>query len=116
MFPQARRNGVIFTYGEVIYTDVPLSDELLAHESVHGARQKDPEAWWARYLTDPEFRYEEELLGHVAEYVTCCRRVADRNRRAKAFHTIALRLSSDLYGGVVTYQKASKAIRARLHP
>lgn len=110
--------GVVFTFGDTIY--VPggeaLSPMLLSHEGVHYSRQtNDPEkiaAWWHRYLVDAEFRYNEELPAHRAEYRQFCALETDRNARIKYLTTIAHRLAGPLYGGVVKPGEARRRIAA----
>lgn len=102
----------IFTYGDTVYNPSggTLSLELQAHEAVHVKQQADPATWWSRYLEDPEFRYNQELEAHRAEYRSFCSRNKDRNKRARFLNTIASRLASPLYGSIVTLRSASKAI------
>lgn len=110
-FPDADKPGVIFAYGADIYNPSGgnISPALLAHEAVHQRRQITGEGsralgspemltnlWWKFYLSDPEFRYREELLAHVAEYKDQCF-VGDRNFRAKLLQATALRLIAPLY-------------------
>lgn len=72
VFPRAREFGVIFAYGDTIYnpSGVGIPTPLRVHEEVHGKRQRGAgvDAWWDAYLTDPAFRFTEELKAHVAEY------------------------------------------------
>lgn len=104
-FPDADKPGVIFAYGDQIFnpSGIEIPHALIAHEGVHGNRQlsmnfgRHPEAWWDRYLTDPQFRYEEELFAHVAEYKVCAQRVTDRNQRARLLLSTARRLIAPLY-------------------
>lgn len=100
-FPKADGHGVLFAYGEYIYnpSNVVIPHWLMAHEYRHCARQwqADPEAWWSKYLTDDEFRYGEELLAHVEEYIAQARRVKDRNERARLEMRTAARLIAPLY-------------------
>lgn len=97
-FPGASRPGVIFAYGADIYNPsgnvIPTA--LLAHESVHCERQKDPSRWWTHYISDAEFRYREELAAHVAEYSTQAVGL-DRNHRVKLLMSTAARLVAPLY-------------------
>jgi hypothetical protein len=101
-FPDADKPGVLFAYGSDIYFpdggDIPA--ELLAHEAVHQRRQTTlftPEQWWDLYLTDPGFRYHEELLAHVAEYKSATEWISDRNQRAIYLVSKARRLIAPLY-------------------
>lgn len=108
-FPNASQQGVIFAYGDTIYnpSNIVIPPPLLAHEEVHGSRQKAvhpkwgevdaPIAWWGKYIDDPEFRYNEELLAHGAEYKMAIRVVHDRNLRAKLVMRTAQRLLAPLY-------------------
>jgi hypothetical protein len=105
-FPDAEKAGVIFAYGIDIYN--PSGDEipacLLAHEKVHCGRQLSMDfgravtGWWDLYLNDPDFRYQEELLAHVAEYkAQAAPFVRDGNARARLLQSTARRLIAPLY-------------------
>lgn len=105
VFPDAIKPGVIFAWGDTIYTRSPLviPPALIAHEMVHGERQRrvqgvngsNIERWWLDYLKDPEFRYREELAAHIAEYQALMPK--DRNQRAKVLMATAQRLTAPLY-------------------
>lgn len=111
LFPEARRHGVIFTYGDIVYApgSSDIHPALKCHEAVHAQRQgQEIDVWWKRYLSDTEFRFNEELLAHRAEYGWFKGR--DRNEAARALHIIAARLASPLYGSMVTAKKARQLI------
>jgi hypothetical protein len=115
VFPAAERKGVVFAYGDTVYVngDATLPAQLVVHESVHLEQQRamgGPEIWWSRYLVDARFRYQEELVAHRAEYRTLKR--ISNGLAKKHLRFIAERLSSPLYGSVVTLQQARKAIKA----
>ena len=119
VFPEAKRDGVIFTYGDTIYvagTVAPnLSPALRAHEAMHSQRQAmigGPALWWDRYLADADFRLKEELIAHRAEYGTVRQTVKDRNHVAQHLHQIASRLASKLYGNMMTLAEAKRALLA----
>lgn len=116
-FPEASRPNLIFSYGDRIYYrgDAALPPELLAHEKVHCARQLDIGigAWWERYIAETAFRLDEELLAHRAEYEAARARRGDRNAQARMLHVIAQRLSSPLYGGLLSYPEARRLIAGR---
>lgn len=109
---------VIFAWGDTIYNPQggPISVELQAHESVRGQRQGGAiEAWWRRYIAEPEFRLAEEIPAHQAEYREFCRNNVNgkaRNGRRLVLHHIAARLASPLYGRLVSYDAARKLIKA----
>lgn len=101
VFPKASEPGILFAYGEDIYnpSGVSIPYALMRHEYRHCARQwqADPEAWWEKYLTDDAFRYEEELLAHVDEYLAQASGTKDRNARARLEMSTAARLIAPLY-------------------
>jgi hypothetical protein len=119
-FPEAAGAGVIFAYGDKIYNPggkvIPAA--LMQHEYVHCDRQSEyvkPDLWWDYYITDPAFRYAEELLAHVAEFKA---QVAglDGNYRAKLLTSTAARLIAPLYNYTPprTLQQAARDIRDQL--
>lgn len=113
VFPFAKREGVIFTYGDTIYVngEPNLPVQLKAHEACHIDQQKrcgGPDAWWERYLLDPTFRLEQELVAHRAEYRTL--KHLDRNGAARSLDFIASRLASPLYGELISKAQARRAI------
>lgn len=118
VFQVKGKPGVIYTWGDTIF--VPdggvVSPELLAHEFVHYICQTNDtakiEAWWRSYLADPEFRVQEELPAHRAEYRQFCSTHGDRNQRARFLHVIAGRLSGPLYGGLISRIEARRRIAA----
>lgn len=113
-FPAAAREGVIFTHGDTVYVNGEplLPPQLKAHEAVHVNQQQrtGTDRWWELYLAEPEFRYEQELIAHRAEYRTL--KHLDRNYAARSLNFIASRLASPLYGSVVTVSQAKRAILA----
>lgn len=109
---QLEDKPVVFAWGMTIYnpTGAQLPRTLIAHEHTHGERQLaagDVEAWWERYLTDPLFRLDEEIYAHHAEYQAFKRR---HGHRPRDLNMIAERLSSPLYGRLVTLEQAKHAI------
>ena len=109
-FPDAEKPGVMFAYDGKIYNPSGnvIPSALIAHEEVHLKRQRDlgpnphsttkwsgPDLWWDNYLHDSEFRYNEELLAHVAEFQM--QRTRDRNFVARLMVHTALRLIAPLY-------------------
>lgn len=98
-FPSAGKKGVLFAYGDSIYnpSDIFISHWLLAHEHKHCVRQQDPEAWWEKYIIDDGFRYNEELVAHVEEYLAQARTMSDSNARARLITSTAVRLVAPLY-------------------
>lgn len=110
---------IIFTYGDIIYNPlgVVISQALQSHEKVHSVRQttdlKSIIKWWEQYLVDDEFRLNEELLAHKAEYKQFCSENKDRNKQSLYLNTIATRLASPMYGNMLTSTKARKIITGK---
>lgn len=115
VFPAARKKGAIFTYGRKIY--VPGGEELhpslLEHEKIHASRQgrfpRTINQWWDEYLQDSTFRLREELLAHRREYQWW--KDASRAERRIMLKQIAKRLSSELYGNIITFDQARRCIK-----
>ena len=111
----AGQKGVFFCYGNTIHNPdmVKIPDPILVHEQVHSVRQGgDPEKWWRSYLEDDRFRLNEELPAHIAEYWWWKERTKDRNKLAPHLAVIAGRLSSPLYGNMISLSQAMQAIRS----
>lgn len=103
-----RGRQIIFAYGDAIYNPsrIPITPQLERHEQVHLTRQGgDPEAWWDKYIAEPAFRLAEEIPAHVAEY-----QASVAHYRAIALDDIATRLSSPLYGSLLTFGQAREVI------
>lgn len=99
-FPQARKVGVIFTYGNTIFAPhlkpEGLPPELIEHECVHIQQQEgvNPDVWWAMYIGDPKFRLGMEIPAHKAELDWL------RNH-GREFQHVPERLLGGLYGNVL---------------
>lgn len=120
VFPGAAGEGVVFAYGDKIYnpSGVTLPPELMAHELAHCERQNEMglDAWWDRYLVDGDFRYEEELIAHIAEFKSIMSRYnyqehAISRVRERALDHVAKKLAAPLYGRMVTIHQARAAIK-----
>lgn len=99
-FPGASGPGVIFSWEDRIFnpSGKPIPGPLVAHEELHGRRHVlagGSLKWWDKYIADPEFRYTEELLAHVAEFRA--HPTTDRNWRAGLLRLTAQRLIAPLY-------------------
>ncbi len=111
-FPIVR--GVIFAWGNKIYNPdgVHIPKELFTHEEVHGSRQgTNIEGWWEKYIEDPVFRLKEEIPAHQAEYCYVCKNQNRQSRRV-ALKQISKRLSSPLYGKMLSLTEAKRIIKA----
>jgi hypothetical protein len=100
----------IFAYDGVIYapgTGV-ITPELVVHETVHFKQQEveGVESWWKKYIDDPEFRMAQEIPAHKLEYRAFLKTHKDRNERVRYLELVANRLSSKMYGNVITKKQA----------
>jgi len=112
--------GVIFSYGDRIFIPnqrTPLPPQLVAHEAVHGERQLSHpdgvDGWWQWYVERAQFRLDEEVLAHRAEYAWH-RLNEGRGGRERALTHIALRLSGPLYNRMIDFAKAKELIEERV--
>jgi hypothetical protein len=114
-----RGKPVIFAWGDKVYMPgqaCGLSKALTAHEAVHCVRQlKYPggvEAWWRRYMADPQFRLDEEIPAHRAELAVLQAKAKGPSMRIHALSRTAARLAAPLYGNLITIADAKKALAA----
>ena len=90
---------VIFAYGEHIYTNYPLSPDLLLHENTHLEQQKryGLDVWVDRYLNDVEFRVKMEQEAYRKQLGS----IKDREYRFRVKTQVQKDINSGLYGDVV---------------
>lgn len=128
-FPYIKgRPGILFAWGDRLYYPNPTTKAqdlpvwIEAHEEVHGKRQMENfsdyyqeaiEDWWDKYIADPEFRLQEEIPAHQAEW----RAYRDTFPENSPFDPcpyltrVAERLSGPLYGNLISYEEARKVIQ-----
>lgn len=111
------RPTILFAWGTKIYSPagLPIPAELHDHEIAHGKRQGTSEyavrRWWHRYLDEPVFRLDEEIIGHKAEYRSLCEQTKDRNVRARFLLHVSKKLSAPLYGSLISISEAMRLLR-----
>lgn len=104
----------IFSYNNAIYNPGRgrVGPELIAHEQVHfGQQGEDSNGWWEKYIVSAEFRLEQELEAHQAEYKTFCQYNRNTKLQSRFLHAISKRLSAPMYGNLITTAEAVKRIR-----
>lgn len=110
-----RKPGTMFCYGETIYNPSgrPIPEPLIIHEGVHSARQQEAgvDHWWARYVEDAPFRFDEETIAHMAEVRAFALQCRDRASRRIYARDAAKRLSGPLYGNIASFEDARAALR-----
>lgn len=101
-------------YGDTIHAASELPPDVDAHERVHlnqqGYTKEGAARWWRRYLSDPQFRYKQELEAYQVQYHYLKTHIKDRNEIARRAHHLAQLLSSEMYGGIGTHAEALKEI------
>lgn len=106
--------NTIYAYGSIIYNpdNAPLDDALMSHELIHSQQQgKDPARWWSLYLKDPVFRASQEIPAYQVQFQQAKKVVKDRNVLHKYLSKLAMNLSSEMYGKVMTFGEAYEAIK-----
>lgn len=122
-FPIKGKGGVLYAWGDRLYnpSGIKVMPWLMAHESVHGGRQLQRylctipgytpvENWWIRYVHNPKFRLNEEILAHRAEWEAYKNAIQNPTQRQFYLAMIAGRLSSPLYGSLITPTEAANEI------
>lgn len=106
------RKDLVFTYGDKLYNPykIKLVPHLIIHETVHSEQQKDPKEWWDKYLKDPDFRLEQELEAYAKQYAYAKPQLNAKGQEL-FLEKISFDLSSEVYGNIVSYQKAESDIR-----
>ena len=120
-FKISGRRNVMWTIGRKLYNPDRcfVDPPLMAHEELHSQRQiasGSVETWWHQYLDDREFRFEEEVLAHKEEWRVVRETVSSRQQRRKHLAFITDRLSSRMYGYLVTRDEAKRLVTGRSDP
>lgn len=99
----------IFAGGDSIYTDYPLTPDLLVHELVHLKQQAEYGLleWVHDFIYNTEFRLSQEIEAYREQLKS----IKDRNYKAKMRFICAEQLSSSLYGNIITKQEAWEKLK-----
>ncbi len=103
----------VFIYDGKLYNPygLPIAPDLMIHEQVHEKQQSGmgAENWWKLYLTNKQFRLEQEVEAYQAQakYVEANYNRKDRKILRKEFPR---HLSSKLYGNLINKQQAEEII------
>jgi len=104
----------VFTFGDTLFIqdlqEKDIDQFLLAHEKVHQRQQKNPHDWWNRYISDPKFRFEQELEAYREQYIFFKANMRTKYHKDFLFR-IARDLSSPIYGCGISYIEAENLIR-----
>lgn len=103
----------VFSYGGRIYNPykTKITPDLHVHEAAHFHQQKnDVEKWWDTYLSDEQFRLEQETEAYVTQYKFIKQSLP--NKAVKWYlDKFAESLSGPLYGNLLTQEQAHTKIR-----
>lgn len=109
---------ILFSYGKEIYNPqgITIPYPLLAHEGVHGRRQLEYGLgrWWEDYVSSPRFRLEEEIPAHIAEARAMFESNPCRKNRLFIISVVGKKLSSPLYGKIISGRGARMIIKKGL--
>lgn len=103
----------VFTYGDTVYvpSGVKIPEHLKAHEQVHIEQQKEnPDEWWDKFIKDRDFRLAQEIKAYRAEYQFFCLKEDNKRKRYNQLFRMALYLSGDAYGRMLTMPQACALI------
>ena len=118
-FPSIAGAPVIFAYGDILYnpTGAEISLDLYAHEETHERQQKAYRGgvvqWWKEYISNPDFRLEQEVEAYRNQYkfiLVDSAHQRSRQVRKSMLHKFCTDLSSAMYGKLITYELAHKLI------
>jgi len=100
--------GTIFAYDDIIYTNSILPQHLIEHETCHLKQQEKLglDNWVKQYLEDDKFRLKMEIQAYKIQLGI----IKDRNARNLLRIKCANDLSSALYGNILNFNEAFKAI------
>ena len=104
----------IFTWGNIIYnpSGAHVTKDLIAHEEVHERQQNSaPETWWNWYLTDPQFRLQEEAEAYARQYQYICSGNTNRNYQFQVLQALAMILASPMYNCSISVEEAMRLIK-----
>lgn len=109
-------SNTVFTYGDNLYIqdldEKDIDPILLAHEETHVEQQGDKvEEWWAKYLSDIHFRYQQEIEAYGAGYKKLVSLGAKSKMQKWFLNRFASDLCSPMYGSLISIPEAESKIR-----
>jgi hypothetical protein len=106
------KQKLVITYGDTIYCkNVPVSDDLVVHESTHIKQQlaMGKEIWWEKYFVDKDFRLSQEKEAYLNQWNYIKDNYNRKARKHLQEHIIQSMVS--IYGDMITQKEAEKLIR-----
>lgn len=107
--------GVIIAYGDTIYCKRKLTQAKIVHEKTHLKQQAGMgvEAWWDKYIEDPQFRLLQEIEAYTNEIEWIKDNIYNMHERKALVDKIVLDLSSSMYGSIVTQEEAYNLLQTQ---
>lgn len=107
------KGNIAFAYGDAVHIGRgSIPPDLAAHEAVHLRQQAgNPDAWWKRYLSDDQFRIDQELEAYRVQYQWVLQNVKNTNKRFEMLRHYANDLSGGMYGKTMPLIVALQEIR-----
>lgn len=117
VFGKDEKNTLLYCYGDKLYNPhkLVLEYHVLVHEEVHVKQQEKVcrDEWWKRYLSDVQFRLDQELGAYIAQYKWVKERVPSKVSQL-FLEDISQVLAGETYGHLLTPAQASTKIRKSL--
>jgi len=106
----------VYCFGNIIYNpsgkEIPA--EIEYHEQIHAKQQKlfmSPELWWTKYLTDQEFRLDQEIEAYTRQWMFIYKHIPQAKK--DALEDISDNLSSPMYNIGKTKHEVATLIRLK---
>lgn len=114
VFAVGQGSGTVFCYGDKIYNpfNLALRDDLIYHESIHAKQQYrigGPENWWKRYIKDPKFRIDQEIVAY-GKQVAFLRSKYGEEKGLQAHQAFSGFVSGPVYGNAISRSSAFNRI------
>jgi hypothetical protein len=112
-FPNLEESKPLFAWDNHIYNPfkVKVLPDLFVHERKHFEQQGDnPEVWLDKYLTDDNFRLEQEVQAYGSQFAYCKKMLPAKWYKI-VLEACAKSLSGSLYNGIISYHQAETLIR-----
>ena len=113
-FGDLKKYSPVFAYAPHIYNPFGrnLTEDVIHHETVHIFRQGDlPEIWYYKYVNDPAFRLEEEVIAYGSQLLFAKQKGIRGALLDWIKEKLAMELSGEAYGSLCTYGEAEAKIR-----
>ena len=114
LLPIDESKNPIFCYGNAIHNPFGrhVTPDLEVHEGKHSEQQgSDPEHWWMKYLTDKDFRLEQELEAYAVQYLFALKYVKNRQLTEWLLGNMAKALAGPQYGDMLNVGEAEVQIK-----